>query len=164
MKYIDVEKLRAEIEVLKRKKGFLPFENTEITEAYMARGVQFTCDDIVKIIQSLQQERPKEICHKCVYHGKDDDYCYCPHLGMQRQINENGVYDCTGFYETEQEQSEVDLEKELDKFYGMYRKDGKTYDIKDGEECVDWKEMFNPYAEIEFAQHFFNLGLNARKK
>jgi hypothetical protein len=58
MKYIDAEKLIAEIEALKRRKGFLPFENTEITEAYMARGVQFTCDDIVNLIQSLQHEQP----------------------------------------------------------------------------------------------------------
>ena len=34
---------------------------------------------------------------------------------------------------------EVDFEKELDKFFGMYRKDGRTYDIEDNEECVDWK-------------------------
>jgi hypothetical protein len=59
MKYIDSEKLIAEVEALKRRKGFLPFENTEITEAYMARGVQFTCDDIMNLIRSLQQEQPK---------------------------------------------------------------------------------------------------------
>lgn len=55
--YIPADKLIAEIEVLKHRKGFLPFGKMEITEAYMARGVQFTCDDIVKIIQSLQQEQ-----------------------------------------------------------------------------------------------------------
>lgn len=59
MKYIDAEKLIAEIEALKYRKGFLSFENTEITEAYMARGVQFTCDDIVNLIQSLQREQPE---------------------------------------------------------------------------------------------------------
>ena len=58
-KYIDAEKLITEIEVLKRKKGFLPLGNAEITEAYMARGVQFTCDDIVNIITSLQQKQPE---------------------------------------------------------------------------------------------------------
>ena len=58
-KYISAEKLIAEIKALKRRKGFLPFENTEITEAYMARGVQFTCDDIVNLIISLQQEQPE---------------------------------------------------------------------------------------------------------
>lgn len=74
MKYIDAEKLIAEIEALKYRKGFLSFENTEITEAYMARGVQFTCDDIVKIIQSLQREQPevdleKEVVSICKTYG-----------------------------------------------------------------------------------------------
>ena len=64
----------------------------------------------------------------------------------------------------QQEQPEVDLEKELDKFYGMYRKDGKTYDIEDNQECVDWKETCNPYFEIAFARHFWNKGYNARKE
>jgi len=58
-KYIDAEKLKAEVKALKRRKGFLSFENTEITEAYMARGVQLTCDDIVNLIQSLQLEQPE---------------------------------------------------------------------------------------------------------
>ena len=64
----------------------------------------------------------------------------------------------------QQEQPEVDLEKEIDHYYGMYRKGGKTYDIKDGEECADWKEMGNPYSEIAFARHFYELGRNARKE
>lgn len=55
-KYIDAEKLKAEIKALKLRKGVLPIENTEITEAYMARGIQFACDDIVCIVNSLQQE------------------------------------------------------------------------------------------------------------
>lgn len=64
----------------------------------------------------------------------------------------------------QQEQLEVvDLELELDNYYGVYRKDGKTYDIEDGEECVDWKELTNPYAEIDLARHFYELGkLNAK--
>ena len=59
----------------------------------------------------LQQEQLEEICSKCIHHGKDDDYCYNPHGGMRSLINENGVYECTGFCEKEQEQPEVDLEK-----------------------------------------------------
>ena len=61
-----------------------------------------------------------------------------------------------------EQQSEVDVERELDKFYGMYRKAGKTYDIEDGEECVDWKEMYNPCFEVEFARHFYELGKNSK--
>lgn len=59
------------------------------------------------------------------------------------------------------EVKEVDLEKEIDKFYGIYRKDGKTYSIEDNEKCFDWKEDCNPDFEIAFAKHFFELGMAA---
>ena len=62
----------------------------------------------------------------------------------------------------QQEQPEVDLEKEMDKYYGMYRdKTGKTYDIKDGEPCFDWKEDGLSEHEMRFARHFYEL---ARQK
>lgn len=60
---------------------------------------------------------------------------------------------------------DFEIEKELDNYYGMYRKNGKTYDIENGEECEDWKEMFDPYNTFVFASHFYELGkLNARKE
>ena len=62
------------------------------------------------------------------------------------------------------EVKEVDLEKEIDNFYGMYRKNGKTYLIEDNEECVDWKVDCNPNFEKAFAKHFFELGLKAQKE
>lgn len=54
---------------------------------------------------ALVEEEPvkEEICSKCVHHRKDDD-CYYPYGGMQRRINENGVCECTGFCEKEQEE------------------------------------------------------------
>lgn len=54
---------------------------------------------------TLVEEEPvkEEICSKCVHHRKDDD-CYYPHGGMKRRINENGVCECTGFCEKEQEE------------------------------------------------------------
>ena len=58
---------------------------------------------------------------------------------------------------------EVDLEKEIDKFYGMYRKNGKTYSTEDNEECLDWKVDCNPNFEKAFAKHFFELGIKAQK-
>lgn len=51
----------------------------------------------------VEEEQPEEICSKCIYHKKDDGYCYYPHGGMKRRINENGVYECTEFWEKEQE-------------------------------------------------------------
>lgn len=58
----------------------------------------------------------------------------------------------------------VDLEKEIDKFYGMYRKDGQTFNLEDNEECVDWKVDCNPNFEKAFAKHFFELGMVASNK
>ena len=53
---------------------------------------------------------------------------------------------------------EIDLEKEIDKFYGMYRKNGRTFSTENNEECLDWKVDCNPDFEIAFAKHFFELG------
>jgi len=77
--------------------------------------------------------------------------------GADNLPNLNKVTDPNGL-DFQQEQPEVDLEKELDKFYGMYRKDGKTYDITDDEEVSDWKEDGNSWFKIEFARHFYELG------
>ena len=59
---------------------------------------------------------------------------------------------------------EVDLAKEIDKFYGMYRKNGITFSIEDNQECLDWKEDCNPDFEIGFARHFFELGMRVSNK
>lgn len=68
----------------------------------------------------VEEEHPEEICPKCVYCGKDDGYCYNPHGGMRRRINENGVYECTGFCEKEQKQPDVDLENEIKKHTDLF--------------------------------------------
>ena len=62
------------------------------------------------------------------------------------------------------EVKEVNLEKEIDKFYGMYRKNGKTYSTEDNEECLDWKVDCNPNFEKAFAKHFFELGMQLSNK
>ena len=62
------------------------------------------------------------------------------------------------------EVKEVDLAKEIDKFYGMYRKNGITFSIEDNQECLDWKEDCNPDFEIGFARHFFELGMTVSNK
>ena len=80
---------------------------------------------------------------------------------------EDGYY--CGLYKAESiidtlEVKEVDLEKEIDKFYGMYRKNGITFSIEDNQECLDWKEDCNPDFEIGFARHFFELGMRVSNK
>ena len=80
---------------------------------------------------------------------------------------ENGYY--CGLYKAESiidtlKVKEVDLAKEIDKFYGMYRKNGITFSIEDNQECLDWKEDCNPDFEIGFARHFFELGMRVSNK
>lgn len=58
----------------------------------------------------------------------------------------------------------MNLEKEIDEFYGVYRKDGQTFSLGDNEECVDWKVDCNPEFEKYFAKYFFELGLKAAQK
>lgn len=66
--------------------------------------------------------------------------------------------------QVKQEQKPVDLEKEMDKYYGMYRdKAGETYDIEDDEPCFDWKEDELSENKMRMARHFYELGLKARK-
>ena len=98
MKYIDAEKLKAEIERRRLSNRYID------TEGYEA--------ELFKIIDSLQQEPQEEICSKCIHHGKNDD-CYYPYGGMQWRVNENGVCECTGFCEKEHKQTEIDLEGEV---------------------------------------------------
>ena len=61
------------------------------------------------------------------------------------------------------EVKELDLEKEVDNFYGMYRKDGQTFSLEDNKECVDWKVDCNPNFEKAFAKHFFELGMQTKE-
>lgn len=59
---------------------------------------------------------------------------------------------------------EIDLEKEMDKFYGIYRKNGITYDKSDNEVCFDWKDDELSDHEIRLAKYFFELGLKSQKQ
>ena len=62
------------------------------------------------------------------------------------------------------EQPDVELEKEMDKFYGMYRdKNGKTYAVEDDEPCFDWKEDELSAHDMRIARHFWDKGYNARR-
>ena len=97
-------------------------------------------------MEKFEEEPVKEeICSKCIHHKKNDD-CYYPYGGMQRRINENGVYECKGFCEKEQAQTEVDLENEAVAF------------------CFDNGINVTPRQATRFARHFYKLGLNARKE
>lgn len=70
----------------------------------------------------------------------------------------------------QQEQTEIDLEQEIDFFlYGTYTPERfpNTMQVRDehtGLRVNDWKCRVNkPEYKVEFARHFYELGLNVRK-
>lgn len=58
MKYIDAEKLIAEIERRKKTEGFCEV-GKDTADVYYARGFRFACDFVLDIITSLHQEQPE---------------------------------------------------------------------------------------------------------
>lgn len=48
-----IEQIKDKIKTTKKIKGYLPIENHDLYDAYMARGYQLACDDIVSIIENL---------------------------------------------------------------------------------------------------------------
>lgn len=84
-------------------------------------------------------------------------------VSLQQEIEHPEKYQTPDWLWKKLEQPEVDLEKEMDKFYGMYRdKTGKTYDVKDNEPCFDWKEDELSEHEKRLARHFYELGKNSK--
>lgn len=84
----------------------------------------------------VEEEQQEEICSKCVYHKKDDGYCYNPYGGMKRRINENGVYECTAFWEREQKEQKPEVDLDLDKTAEKYTQQGQTFEsVWHKEEC-----------------------------
>ena len=159
MKHIDTEKLYKQVDELMTHFAELENEtklgNEDLSIFY--QGKKEMCSELLGIIDSLQQKPQEEICSKCIHHGKDDGYCYNPHGGMQSWINENGIYKCTGFCEKEQEQQEVDLEKEVSKWWDV------SFSVPDlfsrnRAHCVSNDEI------IKLARHFYRLGLKVGKE
>ena len=143
MKLIDAEKLKAEIERRRLQNRYIDTDGYE--------------QELFEIIDSLQQEQPSEICSKCIHHGKDDGYCYNPHGGMRSLINENGVYECTGF--CEQEQPEVDLDADIEMEWDSFNKHMAEYGVESEE--VVW---LNWHSFNDVARHFAEWGAEHAKK
>ena len=132
MKYIDADELIAEIERRRLSNRYIDTEGYE--------------NELLDLIDSLQHEQPESICPRCAYHNKTDDFCEYPYGGRKCSINENGVYECNGFEVVEQqEQPEVDLEKEVQRW-------------KNKHGVVGMDDLW-----LKFARHFYELGLNAKK-
>ena len=176
-KCIDAEKLVAEIE---RRMNILD------TDSPFGIGGRVEWELVLDTITSLQQEQPDGLHFtplnrliKKIPSWNDTVNNYARKLRdcliregyrkdaevLQCYISYMNGNDVPMVTIDEQEQPEVDLEKEMDKYYGMYRdKTGKTYDIENDEPCFDWEEDELSEHEMRLARHFYELGLKARKE
>ena len=177
MKYIDAEKLRKEIEFAKSVYGNPQRVVHGIADAFRQDGRVAMCDDILKKLDSLQQEQPKFNVGDLIVSKKN------PHLTYKilatNLPNELGKTDYKVEIFTDgkpgildephnihlissdkiedwgelvrQEQPKVDLEKEYKTWW-----DSIAYKIN-VEHVMEW------YMH-ETARHFYKLGLNARKE
>ena len=177
MKYIDAEKLIAKIEkrrnnALERQKNLEKIGQVTVLNEMIA----FELNKILSFITSLQQEQP-------------DGLCFIPLIRLIQKIPSNNWNNCVNSYAKklchclikegylkdanvlqsyisymngnnvpmatmdEQEQPKVDFEKELDRIWF----DNKIGDYFDND-ALD-------FAHIKtLCKHFYELGLNARKK
>lgn len=162
MKYIDSEKLIAEIKFAKSV-----YDNPKrvifgVADGFRQDGRAAMCDDILKQITSLQQEQPN-----AYYNAMLEVKAYVDKLYNNASIGLNeydsGLYNgiaetcmkLRGFIKarTSREPQDVDLEKEFHRWLSK--------------EKEEWGGEIPPYGEyglFHIARHFFELGLNARKQ
>lgn len=139
MKYIDADKLKAEIESI----GLIPQISADYNDGRNDMKIMF-----LDTIDSLQQEQPETSKGKFMFpkflyartkDNKTIDVSYAPQsLDAMEYIRSDSL---------QQEQPEVDLEKELNDY-------GYHYDYVS---LADRKEL------VDFAKHFFELGIKVQK-
>ena len=156
-KYIDADKLIAEIKGLQCEQGF---DTGEAEGAY-----QFAIKDILAFINSLQQEQP-EVDLVMEY---DEQFDSDPVFGKLANRNA-GIAIARHFYELgRKERSAIspELDAEIEVQIGSLSKLGNYMEElandKDSEGAFPLPD--NVLNELrEFACHFYELGLNARKE
>lgn len=127
-------------------------------------------------LQSFKPLREAIVLDDYVY---DEDKCYRENLlNYIHAIPENRLKEIRHYLQEkgwwpynddadwmEQEQPEVDLEKEIERFYGMYRDvEGEYHDLEDNMIVCPWYEGENQLWIKDFASHFYELGLKAKEE
>ena len=148
-KYIDAEKLKYEIE----RRNLSNYHTT--TEGYE--------EELYEIIDSLQQEQLEVL-------SGEDVMVMCNQIlidwvkeGNTQEEKEQREQAHIRFFELYdnylmQEQPEVDLEKEVVKYFQGYWPGMKT------PEACNHQMVFTTPAIMRMIEHFYELGLNARKE
>jgi hypothetical protein len=153
MKYIDADKLNAEIDRLYNGEAPKHDQQCNFDDGYFT-GI----DTISQLIDSLQQEQPElpnieraeYYYHKGVYEGLSQgraDALKILEEFMKRKADPVIVI-------KQQEQPEVDLEKEVEE-HAIFMPHGEFASDNEIQEDMEW-------AKKEF-RHFYERGFNARK-
>lgn len=148
-KYIDAEKLIAEIEgiIAAVKANNHPDKLGTIKQCMVAAEIE-ALNLALDCIKELQQEQPKmDFEDKFAKFLERKDTELGVNSWSEEDLRELAMY----FYfdKNNNKQQEVDLEKEMEEYLGENWKDGTPIEVQD--------DM------IKFARHFFELGKNARK-
>lgn len=144
-KYIDAEKLIAEIE-----RYIKHYEKLNRDE--FKNGELYICQELLSFIKSLQQEHPEPTCKSCGFYENN-----CPFIRNTFKPYPNKFCkDYTYSVMKKQEQPEVDLKKEIKEWADLMV--GASFPEQDGDFISeeDYRSVIR-----QTAIHF--LGLNARK-
>lgn len=175
MKYIDAEKLKEKIQPLYEvAKNGAHFASQTGTSSDCAKydEAKSIYEHILWLIDSLQQEQPDDlasliseatnVANRIV--DRDSFYNSLPQ-NLRDKYTSKAWCEILKALSTMkgQEQPEVDLEKEIERFYGMYRdEEGEYRDLEDNGIVCPWYVGENQLWIKYFARHFWNRGYNAR--
>lgn len=159
-KYIDAEKLIAEIERHKQGAAIARFDNAGENADYFLGKVDL-CDDLTHIITSLQQKQPENIVttanallealSKTPYNNKPITDAQVIVKQLLVFLKNPSSYNPNAI--NEQEQPEVDLEDVIENY--ILENFGERWDGCVPVGCFELDLM---------AKHFYKLGLNTRKE
>lgn len=144
MKYIDADLLRKDIEFAKSVYNNPKRVVYGVADAFRQDGRAAMCDDILKKIDSLQQEQPD---------FPTTDEQMKEFLATHPKIKVPEKYKNPDWVFKKQEQQEVDLEDEMEKF-GERWPYPASFDGYD----KDWVDELTE----ECAKHFYELGKNSK--
>lgn len=154
-KYIEVEKLKAEIDKLHDAPVPKHDQQCDFSDGY-----SWGLNDIENLIDSLQQEQPNNIIelggrkYREVPAKTNDKICKDCDYFLDNGVCTLEECPCTGdntiLEKIQQEQPEVDLEKEIDNYFNTIQA---------------WQIQEAPFTTMEkCARHFYKLRFNTRKE
>lgn len=152
-KYIDANKLKAEIERQIKERDLRMKMGTYISTSYIY-------EDLLDLITSLQQEQPEKSekncngCPHCV--DRKDQYGWHFKGCFGGPYNGKFIAEIDECPLKQEESNEIDLEKEVEKYFQGYWPGMET-----AEQC-NTDMHFTPPAIMRLARHFYELGKTSK--